>query len=79
MRGRGFLLQVMNGVVAAHYGAQLIINAIAEKGYAHVILATGSFQFEMLQVDGKSRKGRMEGWRERAPPNTQRHRSCATF
>jgi hypothetical protein len=50
MRGRGFLLQVMNGVVAAHYGAQLIINAIAEKGYAHVILATGASQFEMLQV-----------------------------
>eukprot|EP01043_Picozoa_sp_COSAG02_P060068 COSAG02_NODE_7774_length_2852_cov_2.162732_2_plen_270_part_00 len=37
--------QVINGIVAAHYGAQLIINAIAEKGYAHVILATGASQF----------------------------------
>jgi hypothetical protein len=38
-------VQVINGIVAAHYGAQLIINAIAEKGYAHVILATGASQF----------------------------------
>ena len=36
--------------MAARHGAQLIINAIAEKGYAHVILATGASQFEMLQV-----------------------------
>ena len=41
--------RVTNGVVAALYGAQLIINAIAEKGFAHVILATGASQFEMLQ------------------------------
>ena len=41
--------KVQNGVVAARFGAQLIINAIAEKGYAHVILATGASQFEMLQ------------------------------
>ena len=41
----------MNGIVAAHYGAQLIINAIAEKGYAHVILATGASQFGALPFD----------------------------
>jgi glucosamine-6-phosphate deaminase len=41
--------KVQNGVVAARFGAQLIINAIAEKGSAHVILATGASQFEMLQ------------------------------
>eukprot|EP01044_Picomonas_judraskeda_P011982 COSAG03_NODE_1678_length_3655_cov_6.450787_5_plen_136_part_01 len=34
----GGAAQVINGVVAAHYGAQLIINAIKAKGYAHVIL-----------------------------------------
>jgi len=37
--------QVINGIVAAHYGAQHIINAIKEKGHAHVILATGASQF----------------------------------
>lgn len=42
--------QVINGVVAAHYGAQLIINAIAEKGYAHVILATGASQFGAARI-----------------------------
>ena len=41
--------KLTNGVVAARYGAQLICNAIGEKGYAHVILATGASQFEMLQ------------------------------
>ena len=41
----------MNGIVAAHYGAQLIINAIAEKGYAHVILATGASQFGASRFD----------------------------
>ena len=36
---------MINGIVAAHYGAQHIINAIKEKGHAHVILATGASQF----------------------------------
>lgn len=37
------------GKAAATLGAQLIQKAIEEKGTAHVIFATGSAQFEMLQ------------------------------
>ncbi len=37
-----------NGKAAAVAGAQLIRDAIAAKGFANVIVATGASQFEML-------------------------------
>ena len=38
------------GKAAAALGAEKIRTAIAEKGYANVILATGASQFEMLEA-----------------------------
>ncbi|MCP4396372.1 MAG: glucosamine-6-phosphate deaminase, partial [bacterium] len=37
------------GAAAAEYGAAAIRKAIAEKGSANIILATGASQFEMLK------------------------------
>jgi len=42
--------KLLNGAVAARYGADLIAKAIKENGKANVILATGASQFEMLEV-----------------------------
>ncbi len=39
-----------NGRLAAQYGAGLIREAIANKGAAHVIIATGASQFEMIEA-----------------------------
>src|SRR6184192_4963599 len=40
--------KVHNGQRAAHDGAELIRRAIAQRGEANIILATGASQFEML-------------------------------
>ena len=40
----------LSGEVAARYGASIIAKAIAERGSANVILATGASQFEMLEA-----------------------------
>src|SRR6266513_1428784 len=40
--------KVHNGQRAAHDGAELIRRAIAARGEANIILATGASQFEML-------------------------------
>lgn len=42
--------KIENGAKASHAGAKLIQEAIAEKGHANIIVATGASQFEMLTV-----------------------------
>ncbi|MGB4405528.1 MAG: glucosamine-6-phosphate deaminase [Sphaerochaeta sp.] len=42
--------KVQLGALAAHTGASLINEAIEEKGYATIIVATGASQFEMLEA-----------------------------
>ena len=38
------------GEAAASHGAEEINRAIEQKGHAHIILATGASQFEMLEA-----------------------------
>jgi glucosamine-6-phosphate deaminase len=40
--------KIQSGTAAAAHGAQLIRAALAERGYATIIVATGASQFEML-------------------------------
>lgn len=42
--------KVINGQMAASYGADILRKVIAAKGSANVILATGASQFEMLEA-----------------------------
>jgi len=42
--------KVVAGKAAATLGARLIREAVAEKGYANIIVATGASQFEMLKA-----------------------------